>query len=320
MAVEAPSVYAALAGRRTNWAAQWVAVALEWLRANPGWIASAVLHLAMAIVLSLMLLNAPRDRAGIGIEGSLSDGGGGGGDLESILGDAGAVEISSAPVTSSEAAAAALLAQSSDQAAAAALSQIEGAGLGGSGPGSGGGSGGGDGTGNGPGLGAGFFGAKGEGRSFVFVVDMSGSMQGDRFRRATGELAASVNKLKPEQSFYIFFFNDRTYPLYDPKPASGLQPATPTNKTRAVRWIRSRQPSRTTDPSMALLRALEMKPNVIFFLTDGELDDPSGVRSMIREHNRSGVTIHTIAFENPEGAQTLEAIARENKGEFRFVK
>jgi hypothetical protein len=32
------------------------------------------------------------------------------------------------------------------------------------------------------------------------------------------------------------------------------------------------------------------------------------------------VRIHTIAFENPEGAETLEAIARENKGEFRFVK
>jgi hypothetical protein len=149
---------------------------------------------------------------------------------------------------------------------------------------------------------------------------MSGSMQGDRFRRATGELARSINKLRSEQSFYVFFFNDRTYPLFDPKPARGILPASPSNRARAIRWIRSREPSRTTDPNLALLQALEMKPDVIFFLTDGELDDPSGVRSMIRANNKSKVVIHTIAFENEDGATTLEAIARENKGEFRFVK
>jgi hypothetical protein len=32
------------------------------------------------------------------------------------------------------------------------------------------------------------------------------------------------------------------------------------------------------------------------------------------------VVIHTIAFENEEASVTLEAIAKENKGTFRFVK
>ncbi|MBS0261304.1 MAG: VWA domain-containing protein [Planctomycetes bacterium] len=186
--------------------------------------------------------------------------------------------------------------------------------------GEGGGRGGGIGTGIGPGVGAGFFGTKGAGKSFVYVVDMSGSMHGARFERAKKELVRSINQLNPEQKFYVYFFNDRTFPLFDPKPAAGMIPANTSNKQRAVRWISSRQAESTTNPNFALQQALEMQPEVIFLLTDGELDEPDAVRQMIRRHNKSHVVIHTIAFENEDGGVTLEAIAGENNGIYRFVK
>jgi uncharacterized protein with von Willebrand factor type A (vWA) domain len=167
-------------------------------------------------------------------------------------------------------------------------------------------------------MGPGFFGTQGEGRSFIYIVDMSGSMGGDRFQRAIAEMIRSVNRLKPHQEFYVFFFNDRTYPLFDPKPATRMIMGTPANKARANRWIRSRRPTGLTNPMFALEQALEMKPDVIYLLTDGEIDNADEVREMIRKRNR-GASIHTIAFENPEGAATLEAIAKENKGVFRFV-
>jgi hypothetical protein len=186
--------------------------------------------------------------------------------------------------------------------------------------GEGGGSGGGTGTGVGPGLGAGFFGTKGAGKSFVYVVDMSGSMHGQRFDRAKRELIRSIDKLGPEQKFYVYFFNDRTFPLFDPKPAHGMIPASLSNKQRAKRWINTRQAESTTNPNYALQQALEMRPEVIFLLTDGELDDPDAVRQMIRRFNKSNVIIHTIAFENEDGGTTLESIANENNGVYRFVK
>jgi hypothetical protein len=186
--------------------------------------------------------------------------------------------------------------------------------------GSGGGTGGGTGTGTGPGIGAGFFGTTGAGKSFVYVVDMSGSMTGRRFDRAKAELVKSINKLNGEQKFYIYFFNDRTFPLFDPKPAKGMIPATSDNKSRASRWIGLRHAESTTNPNYALQQALEMRPEVIFLLTDGELDDPDAVRMMIRRYNKTKVVIHTIAFENEDGGQTLEAIAQENDGIYRFVK
>jgi hypothetical protein len=191
---------------------------------------------------------------------------------------------------------------------------------GGGGGGEGGGSGGGTGTGVGPGIGAGFFGTKGAGKSFVYVVDMSGSMHGARFERAKKELIRSINKLGAEQKFYVYFFNDRTFPLFDPKPVNGMIPANSSNKQRAVRWINTRVAESTTNPNYALQQALEMRPEVIFLLTDGELDDPDAVRSMIRRFNKSNVIIHTIAFENEDGGNTLEAIANENNGVYRFVK
>jgi von Willebrand factor type A domain len=186
--------------------------------------------------------------------------------------------------------------------------------------GSGGGSGGGTGTGTGPGIGAGFFGTTGAGKSFVYVVDMSGSMTGRRFDRAKAELVKSINKLNAEQKFYIYFFNDRTFPLFEPKPAKDMVPANSTNKERARRWIGLRHAESTTNPNYALQQALEMRPEVIFLLTDGELDDPDAVRYMIRKYNKTKVVIHTIAFENEDGGLTLEAIAQENDGIYRFVK
>jgi len=186
--------------------------------------------------------------------------------------------------------------------------------------GSGGGSGGGTGIGQGPGIGAGFFGTKGAGKSFIYIVDMSGSMYGDRFTRAKAELVKSIKRLNPEQKFYVFFFNDRTFPLFEPRPAKGMVPATKANVERASRWIGLRRAESTTNPNYALQQALEMKPEVIFLLTDGELDEPEAVRQMIRKNNKSNVVIHTIAFENPEGGLTLEAIAKENNGVYRFVK
>jgi hypothetical protein len=276
---------------------------------NPGWLLSAAIHSTAAVALSLLLLGAHREQPSLGIEAAISEVVGDE-TLENVL-DVGAIDIASSPEMSPSQSSA-MAREFAEEAASRALGDIDRIGLGGTGQGAG--------NGGKPGLGAGFFGTQGKGQSFVYVVDMSGSMGGDRFRRAIAELMRSVNKLKPEQSFFVYFFNDRAYPLFDPRPARGLLQATPGNKTRALRWIRQRQPSSTTNPDLALQQALELKPDVIFLLTDGELDDPDSVRKMIREKNKTGVTIHTIAFENEEGGATLQAIAGENNGTFRFIR
>jgi hypothetical protein len=165
-----------------------------------------------------------------------------------------------------------------------------------------------------------FFDITAKGQSIVYVVDCSGSMFGKRFDRAKKELIRSVRALNAQQNFYIIFFNDRTFLLFDPKPVSEMVSATAADKQHAEKWIKAQKAESTTNPNRALRHALELKPDVIFLLTDGEMDDPTEVQRVIRESNPAKVVIHAIALENQEGARTLESIANDNGGEFRFVK
>lgn len=285
--------------------------------ANPGWLLSLGIHGALFGSLALVVIHHERDNSQLGIEAALSDRIGESTSFESVM-DNGGVEVVDAGGSSGGEAQAALL---SDQASASARMLSELGGIGNPGAGQGTGEGDGIGSGRGPGVGAGFFGSKSQGHSFVYVVDMSGSMNGRRFERAKAELVRSINRLNPEQAFYVVFFNDRMLPLFDPvEPPKNLLPASANNKTRAIRWIKLRTASSTTNPLYAMELALSLKPDAVFLLTDGELDDPELVKRVIRQANKSNTQVHTIAFENEEGGRTLEAIAKENNGTFRFVK
>ena len=68
----------------------------------------------------------------------------------------------------------------------------------------------------------------------------------------------------------------------------------------------------------AIERALKMKPQVVYFLTDGEI--PETTRDTAKKYNRDHKTvIHTIAFVTEEGAAMLKGIAKDHKGKYRFV-
>lgn len=166
--------------------------------------------------------------------------------------------------------------------------------------------------------GMGFFGTRGSGKSVVFVVDMSGSMDGFRFARAQQELVRAIYQLHVTQKFYVIFFNKHAIPMFSPRPPRGLVMATPTMKRSVTRWIVDRRPAAGTEPEDSLVMALNLKPDVIYFLTDGEF--PERCREVCKEKNTHGSIIHTIALQSREGAPLLRDIAEDHKGTFKFVK
>lgn len=175
----------------------------------------------------------------------------------------------------------------------------------------------------------GFFGTKAKGKSFVFIVDCSGSMRlpttipqprqplVTRFLRARTELLASLGQLSEDQTFYVFFYNHGTYPMFFPTPAEGLTPATTENLDLARTWIETVVPFGETDPREAFRLALALRPDVIFFLTDGII--PPVTRKVAKVNNKSRTRIHTIAIAIPGGQDILKGIAQDNQGRFRFV-
>ena len=181
----------------------------------------------------------------------------------------------------------------------------------------------GNGKGNGKGDGTGgdnFFGKAIQGGSFVFVVDCSRSMNHPheseaktRFRRLKQELIKALRLMGSHQQFFIIFFNEEPVPM----PGRTLQSATTTTKYAYAKWILKQQAIGDTDPRTSLLMALRMRPDVIYFLTDGSFT--AKVQRDLEKLEQKQTIIHTYAFGEREAAPFLERLAKRNQGQFTFV-
>ncbi len=167
-----------------------------------------------------------------------------------------------------------------------------------------------------------FFGIGGYGQSFVYVVDCSGSMnQNGKFERARYELLQSIEQLNKDQSYFVIFYNHQAHPM----EGGRLVLATPARIGETTRWVNYAEANGGTNPLPALLYAISMRPDSIYFLSDGQFD-PNTIQE-IRLRNRPNnrlktrqIPIHTIAFYDRFAAGLMRTIARNSGGEFKFVQ
>jgi Mg-chelatase subunit ChlD len=178
---------------------------------------------------------------------------------------------------------------------------------------------------------ASFFGTVAYGDVFVYVLDTSSSMNGARFERARDELTNSVDALRVDQSFYVLLFNNGTRPMFDNDSANSESlSATPENKRKLREWLATIRPSGGTDPRDALRLGVGMKPSAVFLLSDGQFNTPSAQTRRLRHGDRDvlqmigkkashRIPIHTFAYESTSAAATMQTIASETGGTYRFV-
>jgi hypothetical protein len=176
-----------------------------------------------------------------------------------------------------------------------------------------------------------FFGVKATGRRFVFIVDSSNSMRGGKFAAAKEELMYSIRRLTKDQAFYIIFFDrdaERMLLLPDKEPPLLPVPATNDHINRVEKWTETVENELRTDPFEAVKFAIEMVPDAIYLLTDGKFTDRGQTERFLKNNNvtddpvegyRPKVVIHTICFWQKDGEETLQAIAKDYRGTYRFV-
>jgi hypothetical protein len=151
-------------------------------------------------------------------------------------------------------------------------------------------------------------------RRIVYVVDRSGSMT-DAIDYVKSELKRSIRELGEGKEFHVIFYSSG--PPVE-MPTRRLVNATDRNKELAVRFIDSVVAQGQTDPSKALERAFDVKPELIYLLTDGEFD--KAIVGLVKRLNAAGkVKVHTIGFLYRMGEKGLKQIADQNGGQYKFV-
>ena len=168
------------------------------------------------------------------------------------------------------------------------------------------------------------FGTQGKGTKFMYVFDRSGSMAGEPIRRAKAELIRSLDSLGDFHQFNIVFYNGERPLLW--QPGRRLPYATQTNKLNATRYIGGITPEGGTNHYPPLKEAIDHRPDVIFFLTDGDSQDDPTLRlpDIARANNIGrGVQINVIQFGRggltDAPSDTLKHLAAQNNGEYRYI-
>ncbi|MEN0110057.1 MAG: hypothetical protein AAF805_04990 [Planctomycetota bacterium] len=141
------------------------------------------------------------------------------------------------------------------------------------------------------------FGLPGEGRRFVYAFDRSISMRGAPLRAAKQELIASLEALGPTHEFQTLFFNTTVQAFDLTGGRNRIARGTEQNKDRAARFVGGVTAVGGTVRLDALRRALAMRPDVVFFLSDA--DDPMlrrDVRWVLERAIGGGVVINAIEF------------------------
>ncbi len=183
-------------------------------------------------------------------------------------------------------------------------------------------------------LGAQFFGASASGGFFCFLIDGSASMKGGAWEAARAELIRSLTSLSEKQRYYVMFYNrDELNRVIDPEtnqPARTGLYATKENLQTTVNWLGMLQVGPGGGQSDVIKAALELEPDAIFYLTDGEMT--TGVQDyifkMLRNENRVSdivegqivrVPINAIAYHSDSGLSFMQQVANENRGQFKYV-
>jgi hypothetical protein len=193
--------------------------------------------------------------------------------------------------------------------------------------GSGGGRGSGDGVGEGgegDSLGGGaagtsFFGVGSRGTRFAYIVDKSGSMEASRrMWTAVRELKRSIGALPDYTYVHVVMYDDSPH---GPPFQEGWLRATKGNVGRLERWLDQISPAGGTQPfgGFAAVFSLDVTPDVIFFMTDGEIPEDTVTQLAALNSRGKRVVIHCVAFGDPASQQQLKQIAAESGGQYRFV-
>lgn len=159
------------------------------------------------------------------------------------------------------------------------------------------------------------------GQSVVFVLDRSLSMGlRDAFNRARRELLATLEQLPPTARFQVVAYNRQAEPLWINGQA-GLLTADAVTLQQVRLALEALAPMGSTDHVHALQRALLLRPDLVYFVTDANDLSVKNVFDVTRVNQRPSV-IQVISLNPHQESRPdcpLRQLASLNRGNYRRV-
>jgi len=154
-------------------------------------------------------------------------------------------------------------------------------------------------------------------REVIYIIDTSGSMEGNSIRQARKALTLALGRLRPSDRFNVIRFSDRTESLYlDPVPA------TPERIADALEFVAALDADGGTEMLPALRAALRMKASAehlrqIVFITDGAVGNEEELFELIRRIG-SG-RLFTVGIGAAPNGHFMRTAAAMGRGTFTFI-
>jgi Ca-activated chloride channel homolog len=161
-------------------------------------------------------------------------------------------------------------------------------------------------------------------KDVVFVIDISGSMEGEKLEQAKEALRFGLTKtLSQDDSFNIIAFDDSIK-----KMSGALIQATPDNIARGLKFVATLATKGGTNINDALVTAMKVfsaasRPHNLVFVTDGEATngetDPERIASNVRAANAARARLFSFGVGSNVNRVLLERLASENRGAGSFI-
>lgn len=161
-------------------------------------------------------------------------------------------------------------------------------------------------------------------REYIFVLDTSGSMRGDRIGNAKLALKSLLDTLANDDLFNLI-----TFATGITSYQSSAIAATGTNIQAAQDWIDNLVAEGSTDLDGGITTALNQfseessRAKVVVFISDGEPTagerDTNQILTNVQTANDQGVTIYSVGLGDSSAEGLMASIAFRNGGEFTVI-
>ncbi len=162
-------------------------------------------------------------------------------------------------------------------------------------------------------------------KDVCFVLDTSGSMEGEKMTRAKEALSHCLKALKPEDRFKIVKFSTAVEPQ-----SKGLLDASNENVSAALEFVKNIEARGGTDIDGALTEALQTKNDagrlyLIVFLTDGKptvgrTTETEEIIANVKKLNSGNARIFTFGIDEEINVKLLDRITECSRGYSEYVK